>query len=93
MGARPSSEAGGGGTRGRHRNDFSPITFIVHNQKSNGGGGHGVNGYAPPPLHSYVTVITIFYYHHNCYIIIIIIVHSINLLCLSFLMHVCVCEI
>ena len=21
-----------------------PITFIVHNQKSNGGGGHGVNG-------------------------------------------------
>ena len=29
----------GGGARGRHRNDFSPTTFIVHNQKSNGGGG------------------------------------------------------
>ena len=28
---------GGGGARGRHRNDFFPITFIVHNQKSNGG--------------------------------------------------------
>ena len=27
----------GGGARGRHRNDFFPITFIVHNQKSNGG--------------------------------------------------------
>ena len=39
---------GRGGSRGRHRNDFFPITFIVHNQKSNGGGGkwgaHGANG-------------------------------------------------
>ena len=32
---------GGGGARGRHRNDFFPITFIVHNQKSNGGGQMG----------------------------------------------------
>ena len=33
--------------RGRHRNDFSPSKFIVHNQKSNvcgGEGGHDVNG-------------------------------------------------
>ena len=28
-----------GGPKGRHRNDFFPITFILHNQKSNGGGG------------------------------------------------------
>ena len=28
---------GGGVTRGPHHNDFFPITFIVHNQKSNGG--------------------------------------------------------
>ena len=43
---------GGGGGRGLHRNDFSPITFIVHNQKSNRGLGHGVNWGAmprPPP--------------------------------------------
>ena len=43
-GGRHSSRGGadlrlGGGPRGRHRNDFFPITFIVHNQKSNGGGG------------------------------------------------------
>ena len=38
----------GGGARGRHRNDFFLITFIVHNQKYNGGGvnggDHSVNG-------------------------------------------------
>ena len=28
---------GGGGPRGRYRNVFFPITFIVHNQKSNEG--------------------------------------------------------
>ena len=33
---------GGGGARERHRNDFFPITFIVHNQKSNGGGNGGL---------------------------------------------------
>ena len=39
-GSRPSRGGGGArGARGRHRNDFLPITFIVHNQKSNGGGG------------------------------------------------------
>ena len=27
----------GGGPIGRHRNDFFPIPFTVHNQKSNGG--------------------------------------------------------
>ena len=40
-----ASSGGGGGARERHRNDFFPITYIVHNQKSNGGpmgwGGHG----------------------------------------------------
>ena len=30
---RPSSA----GPRGWHRNDLFPITFIMHNQKSNGG--------------------------------------------------------
>ena len=39
MGARPSSDGGGGGARGRHRNDFFPIIFIVHNQKSKFNGG------------------------------------------------------
>ena len=37
VGTRPSSGGGGeggGGASGRHRNDFFPITFIVHNQKS-----------------------------------------------------------
>ena len=34
----------GRGARGRHHNDFFRITFIVHNQKSNGGVGVGVGG-------------------------------------------------
>ena len=33
-----------GRSRGRHRNDFFPITFIVHNQKSNEGAMVGVGG-------------------------------------------------
>ena len=36
-GARGADIHLGEGPRGRHRNDFSPIAFIVHNQKSNGG--------------------------------------------------------
>ena len=58
---------GVGGPRGQHCNDFFPITFIVHNQKSNlganGGGGYGVNGGTmapqapPPPPHSYAIVL------------------------------------
>ena len=50
--------ASSGGPRGRHRNDFSPITFIVHNQKSNGGangGLHGVNGRPWPPRTPLIT--------------------------------------
>ena len=45
----------GGGARGRHRNDFFPIIFLVDNQKSNGepkgggGGVHGVHGGPRPP--------------------------------------------
>ena len=41
-----------GGSIGRDGNDFSLITFIEHNQKSNGGGGGG-----PCPTHSYTTVV------------------------------------
>ena len=64
MGAKRGGEGRGGGARGRHRNNFcSPITFIVHNQKSNGGqwgapwfemggGGGGGGGMTP---HSYAT--------------------------------------
>ena len=37
MGGRPSSV--GGGKRTALQSLFSPITFIVHNQKSNVGGG------------------------------------------------------
>ena len=65
---------GGGGARGggaieRHRNDFFPITFIVHNQKSNRGGGVGQCRYRdtnPVPtsalhfvlfLYKYVTIL------------------------------------
>ena len=51
----PDLRLGGGWARGRYCNDFFPITFIVHNQKSNGGGqlgAHDMNGvamYPPPP--------------------------------------------
>ena len=57
---------GGGGAKGRGTPSsgrgqeygiamiFS-ITFIVHIQGSNGGGGHGVNGGTCPPPHSYAT--------------------------------------
>ena len=43
---------GGGVARGLHRNYFFPITFIVHNHMSIGGGAMGVGwGWArPPPL-------------------------------------------
>ena len=43
---------GVGEARGRHRNAFYPITFIVHNQKSNwrgGGGGAAMVGPCTPP--------------------------------------------
>ena len=43
---------GGGGwvDRGLHRNYFFPITFIVHNHMSIGGGAMGVGwGWARPP--------------------------------------------
>ena len=40
----------GGGAIRRYRNDFSPITFIVH--KSIGGKGCAIGGYSP---HSYAT--------------------------------------
>ena len=64
---------GGGVPRGRHRNDFFPITFIVHNQKSNeGDNAHGINGggggHAPivtPLPHS--TFITDYSVHINIY--------------------------
>ena len=42
------------GPRGRHRNDYFPMTFIVHNQKS-----HNAPPRTPPPPtpHSYTTAI------------------------------------
>ena len=42
IGCRGYQQLGGRGEG--HRNDFFPITFIGHNQKSNGGRGNGVNG-------------------------------------------------
>ena len=35
------AKGGGGGAQKDNRNDFFPITFIVYNHKSNGGGGRG----------------------------------------------------
>ena len=52
--------SGGGGASGRYRNEFFPITFIEHNQKSNGGrqwGGMvrmGEGGMAAPYLRYYI---------------------------------------
>ena len=53
VGDRPS-EGGGVCERGWHRNDFFSITFIVHNQKSNGGGGEAWcewRSHGPPRQH------------------------------------------
>ena len=55
----PDLRLGGGGQEDGIAMRFFPITFIVHNQKSNGGGGGawcewGPNP-PPPPNHSYAT--------------------------------------
>ena len=55
---------GGGGLEDGIAMSFVPITFVVHNQKSNGGGGgqwaaHGVNGGMPPKA-PHVTPLVLF---------------------------------
>ena len=75
VGDRPSGwGAGGGGARGWHRNDFFPITFIVHNQKSNGGGGEGMvwmeEPWSPQTTHPWLLHCLGCHLLHHCYILI-----------------------